>query len=125
MHLIRWLRIQDLASRGLVISRFLTSLALLAYYLPNFLSTSSLFFWSGFCHLYLNEKDYPPGYTFDVEAMNFPSSGLCFAGLVSMIDPPRATVPDAVLKCRTAGIRVCQLGLRTADDRKPPAIVVN
>uniref|UniRef100_G1RKB8 H(+)/K(+)-exchanging ATPase n=1 Tax=Nomascus leucogenys TaxID=61853 RepID=G1RKB8_NOMLE len=56
--------------------------------------------------LYLNEKDYPPGYAFDVEAMNFPSSGLCFAGLVSMIDPPRATVPDAVLKCRTAGIRV-------------------
>nr|XP_054106271.1 potassium-transporting ATPase alpha chain 1 isoform X4 [Callithrix jacchus] len=60
----------------------------------------------GFCQLYLNEKDYPPGYAFDVEAMNFPSSGLCFAGLVSMIDPPRATVPDAVLKCRTAGIRV-------------------
>uniref|UniRef100_I3M9Q4 Potassium-transporting ATPase alpha chain 1 n=1 Tax=Ictidomys tridecemlineatus TaxID=43179 RepID=I3M9Q4_ICTTR len=59
-----------------------------------------------FCQLYLNEKDYPPGYAFDVEAMNFPSSGLCFAGLVSMIDPPRATVPDAVLKCRTAGIRV-------------------
>nr|XP_035923779.1 potassium-transporting ATPase alpha chain 1 isoform X2 [Halichoerus grypus] len=60
----------------------------------------------GFCQLYLSEKDYPPGYAFDVEAMNFPSSGLCFAGLVSMIDPPRATVPDAVLKCRTAGIRV-------------------
>uniref|UniRef100_A0A2K5WKN1 Sodium/potassium-transporting ATPase subunit alpha n=1 Tax=Macaca fascicularis TaxID=9541 RepID=A0A2K5WKN1_MACFA len=60
----------------------------------------------GFCQLYLNEKDYPPGYAFDVEDMNFPSSGLCFAGLVSMIDPPRATVPDAVLKCRTAGIRV-------------------
>uniref|UniRef100_A0A286XS77 Sodium/potassium-transporting ATPase subunit alpha n=1 Tax=Cavia porcellus TaxID=10141 RepID=A0A286XS77_CAVPO len=60
----------------------------------------------GFCQLFLNEKDYPPGYAFDVEAMNFPSSGLCFAGLVSMIDPPRATVPDAVLKCRTAGIRV-------------------
>ncbi|KAB0394201.1 hypothetical protein E2I00_015267, partial [Balaenoptera physalus] len=60
----------------------------------------------GFCQLYLSEKDYPHGYAFDVEDMNFPTSGLCFAGLVSMIDPPRATVPDAVLKCRTAGIRV-------------------
>lgn len=39
--------------------------------------------------------------------MNFTTSGLCFAGLISMIDPPRATVPDAVMKCRTAGIRVC------------------
>lgn len=80
-----------------------------------------LVLWSGFCQLYLSEKDYPHGYTFDVEAMNFPTSGLCFAGLVSMIDPPRATVPDAVLKCRTAGIRVCprgegQAGVRTKGD---------
>uniref|UniRef100_H3A0Q6 Sodium/potassium-transporting ATPase subunit alpha n=1 Tax=Latimeria chalumnae TaxID=7897 RepID=H3A0Q6_LATCH len=60
----------------------------------------------GFCHLYLPEKEYPRGYNFDPDEMNFPTSGLCFAGLVSMIDPPRATVPDAVMKCRTAGIRV-------------------
>lgn len=61
---------------------------------------------AGFCQLYLSEKDYPPGFAFDVDDMNFPTSNLCFAGLISMIDPPRATVPDAVLKCRTAGIRV-------------------
>nr|prf H/K ATPase:SUBUNIT=alpha [Xenopus laevis] len=60
----------------------------------------------GFCHLYLNEKEYSRGFNFDTEEMNFPTSGLCFAGLISMIDPPRATVPDAVMKCRTAGIRV-------------------
>ncbi|XP_056682187.1 potassium-transporting ATPase alpha chain 1 [Monodelphis domestica] len=60
----------------------------------------------GFCQLYLSEKDFPRGFAFNPDEMNFPSSGLCFAGLVSMIDPPRATVPDAVLKCRTAGIRV-------------------
>ncbi|XP_034408911.1 potassium-transporting ATPase alpha chain 1-like [Cyclopterus lumpus] len=60
----------------------------------------------GFCHLHLNEKEYPRGCPFDPDEMNFPTSGLCFAGLISMIDPPRATVPDAVMKCRTAGIRV-------------------
>uniref|UniRef100_A0A3Q3LQV2 Sodium/potassium-transporting ATPase subunit alpha n=1 Tax=Mastacembelus armatus TaxID=205130 RepID=A0A3Q3LQV2_9TELE len=60
----------------------------------------------GFCHLYLNEKEFPRGYQFDTDEMNFTTSGLCFAGLISMIDPPRATVPDAVMKCRTAGIRV-------------------
>lgn len=31
---------------------------------------------------------------------------MCFLGLVSMIDPPRAAVPDAVGKCRSAGIKV-------------------
>ena len=30
---------------------------------------------------------------------------LCL-GLMSMIDPPRAAVPDAVSKCRSAGIKV-------------------
>uniref|UniRef100_A0A8C7ZR87 ATPase Na+/K+ transporting subunit alpha 2a n=1 Tax=Oryzias sinensis TaxID=183150 RepID=A0A8C7ZR87_9TELE len=33
-------------------------------------------------------------------------SQLCFLGLISMIDPPRAAVPDAVGKCRSAGIKV-------------------
>nr|XP_021408352.1 potassium-transporting ATPase alpha chain 1 [Lonchura striata domestica] len=40
------------------------------------------------------------------EALAEVATGLCFAGLVSLIDPPRATVPQAVRKCRTAGIRV-------------------
>lgn len=38
--------------------------------------------------------------------MNFPVENLCFVGLISMIDPPRAAVPDAVGKCRSAGIKV-------------------
>ena len=37
---------------------------------------------------------------------NFPLENLCFVGLMSMIDPPRAAVPDAVSKCRSAGIKV-------------------
>merc|ERR1712002_167999 len=38
--------------------------------------------------------------------VNFPVDGLRFVGLMSMIDPPRAAVPDAVSKCRSAGIKV-------------------
>lgn len=62
----------------------------------------------GFCHFYLPTEEFPPGYAFDAEAdePNFPLTGLCFVGLMSMIDPPRAAVPDAVSKCRSAGIKV-------------------
>uniref|UniRef100_G1RUC7 Sodium/potassium-transporting ATPase subunit alpha n=1 Tax=Nomascus leucogenys TaxID=61853 RepID=G1RUC7_NOMLE len=60
----------------------------------------------GFCHLYLPADKFPETYSFDIDAMNFPTSNLCFVGLLSMIDPPRSTVPDAVTKCRSAGIKV-------------------
>merc|ERR1712021_51874 len=42
----------------------------------------------------------------DADEANFPLDGLRFVGLMSMIDPPRAAVPDAVAKCRSAGIKV-------------------
>ena len=29
-----------------------------------------------------------------------------FLGLISLIDPPRDNVPDAIKKCKTAGIKV-------------------
>uniref|UniRef100_A0A9L0I543 Sodium/potassium-transporting ATPase subunit alpha n=1 Tax=Equus asinus TaxID=9793 RepID=A0A9L0I543_EQUAS len=60
----------------------------------------------GFCHLYLPADKFPETYSFDVDTVNFPTSNLCFVGLLSMIDPPRSTVPDAVTKCRSAGIKV-------------------
>lgn len=60
----------------------------------------------GFCHYFLPESDFPLGYPFDTEDMNFPIDGLCFVGLISMIDPPRSSVPDAVMKCRSSGIKV-------------------
>merc|ERR1719427_2111899 len=53
----------------------------------------------GFCHEYL-----------DAEECNFPVTDLTFIGLMAMIDPPRAAVPDAVGKCRSAGIKVMVTG---------------
>merc|ERR1711910_96449 len=60
----------------------------------------------GFCDFMLPADKYPTGYPFDADDVNFPVDGLRFVGLMSMIDPPRAAVPDAVLKCRSAGIKV-------------------
>merc|ERR1711997_635242 len=60
----------------------------------------------GFCDYMLPADKYPNGYPFDADDVNFPLEGLRFVGLMSMIDPPRAAVPDAVTKCRSAGIKV-------------------
>ncbi|MEQ2170782.1 Sodium/potassium-transporting ATPase subunit alpha-3, partial [Goodea atripinnis] len=60
----------------------------------------------GFCHLFMPEDKYPKGFAFDTDDVNFQTDDLCFVGLMSMIDPPRAAVPDAVGKCRSAGIKV-------------------
>lgn len=60
----------------------------------------------GFCDLRLDGEKFPRGFEFDTENVNFPLHSLRFVGLMSMIDPPRAAVPDAVAKCRSAGIKV-------------------
>ncbi|CAG2100454.1 unnamed protein product [Medioppia subpectinata] len=60
----------------------------------------------GFCDLKLPVDQFPHGFAFNMEEPNFPLQNLRFVGLVAMIDPPRAAVPDAVAKCRSAGIKV-------------------
>jgi sodium/potassium-transporting ATPase subunit alpha len=60
----------------------------------------------GFCDYRLDQNQFSRGFAFDTEELNFPVDGLRFVGLMSMIDPPRAAVPDAVAKCRSAGIKV-------------------
>ena len=60
----------------------------------------------GFCDYRLDSKKYPRGFPFNADEINFPIKDLRFVGLMSMIDPPRAAVPDAVSKCRAAGVKV-------------------
>lgn len=62
----------------------------------------------GFAQTMLDENQYPPTMddSYDFEKNNFPTTGLCFLGLMSLIDPPKDTVADAVTLCHTAGVRV-------------------
>ncbi|CAD6184139.1 unnamed protein product [Caenorhabditis auriculariae] len=60
----------------------------------------------GFCDLELSRAKYPLDYKFDTENINFPTKNLRFLGLISMIDPPRPGVPEAVRVCQNAGIKV-------------------
>ena len=60
----------------------------------------------GFCDLKLSHSEYINKYLFEQDEANFPLQNLRFLGLISLMDPPRATVPDAVSKCRSAGIKV-------------------
>jgi len=54
----------------------------------------------------LPADQFPENFNFNSDDPNFPLDNLRFVGLMSMIDPPRAAVPDAVAKCRSAGIKV-------------------
>lgn len=60
----------------------------------------------GFADLPLSPNQFDEKFKFNTDDVNFPLTGFRFLGLVSMIDPPRASVPDAVAKCRDAGIRI-------------------
>jgi sodium/potassium-transporting ATPase subunit alpha len=45
----------------------------------------------------------------DCQKKELPEEGYVFLGLTGMIDPPRPEVPDALERCRSAGIRVIML----------------
>lgn len=62
-----------------------------------------------FADLELDVRIYNDKYIFDSNKVNFPLKGLRFAGLMSMIDPPKEGVLEAINKCRTAGIKVVML----------------
>ncbi|XP_052124315.1 sodium/potassium-transporting ATPase subunit alpha-1-like [Frankliniella occidentalis] len=54
-----------------------------------------------------DDKAFPKGFKFT--AKNVPRKNLAFVGLMALEDPPRETVPDAVAKCRRAGIKVVMI----------------
>ncbi|XP_054165216.1 sodium/potassium-transporting ATPase subunit alpha-3-like [Oppia nitens] len=59
------------------------------------------------CDYEFPSRQFPAGYKWNVEEGEpFEMANFRFLGLIAMIDPPRPTVPDAVLKCRSAGIKV-------------------
>jgi len=63
----------------------------------------------GFAQFKLNSKQYPADYYFQCQNAsdkNYPLEDFTFLGLISMRDPPRLNVPNAVKKCMTAGIKV-------------------
>src|SRR6266487_3421485 len=49
---------------------------------------------------------FTPGCEFNLDDESFALENLRFLGMIAMIDPPRPSVPDAVAKCRKAGIKV-------------------
>eukprot|EP01012_Entosiphon_sulcatum_P020582 TRINITY_DN254_c0_g4_i1.p1 TRINITY_DN254_c0_g4~~TRINITY_DN254_c0_g4_i1.p1 ORF type:complete len:1027 (+),score=164.33 TRINITY_DN254_c0_g4_i1:49-3129(+) len=58
------------------------------------------------CERRLSPQDFPDNFVFDPEAQNFPTDNLRFLGLVGVQDPPRPSVPDAIHRCKQAGIKV-------------------
>lgn len=65
-----------------------------------------------YCDLHLSANVYGPDYKFNTESpatYNFPTKDYRFVGLISLQDPPRPGVPEAVEKCRTAGIKVIMI----------------
>lgn len=63
----------------------------------------------GFAKYHLPKAEYPENHLFQFNGpfdLDIPMNKLTFVGLVSLIDPPRDSVPDAIKKCKTAGIKV-------------------
>jgi sodium/potassium-transporting ATPase subunit alpha len=63
----------------------------------------------GFAKYHLPRNEYPENHQFVFNGpfeVDIPMDRLVFVGLVSLIDPPRDAVPDAIQKCKTAGIKV-------------------
>jgi sodium/potassium-transporting ATPase subunit alpha len=43
---------------------------------------------------------------FSMDEQNYPTTELCFLGMVAIMDPPRETTAGAIADCKSAGIKV-------------------
>lgn len=59
-----------------------------------------------FAALALPDEQYPANFVFTKDPINYPREGLTFYGLVSLEDPPKHGVREAIGHCRAAGIKV-------------------
>lgn len=77
----------------------------------------------GFAMLPLNKEVYHKGYDFVTSSpdnFNFPLENYVFVGLISLMDPPKESVPFAIKKCQSAGIKV----IMVTGDQPPTAAAI-
>ena len=77
----------------------------------------------GFAMLPLNKEVYPKDYKFVTSTpanFNFPIENYVFVGLISLMDPPKESVPFAIKKCQSAGIKV----IMVTGDQPPTAAAI-
>ena len=77
----------------------------------------------GFAKLHLNKEKFPKDFPFNTSSpdnFNFPMEDFVFVGLLSLMDPPKETVPFAVKKCKSAGIKV----IMVTGDQPPTAAAI-
>ncbi|TPX32086.1 hypothetical protein SmJEL517_g04751 [Synchytrium microbalum] len=62
-----------------------------------------------FAQLLLSGAKYTDNFRFALDKKNYPTDGLCFLGLVSLDDPPKHGVREAIGELRNAGIKVVMI----------------
>ena len=73
--------------------------------------------------LQLNKQAFPKSYQFVTSTpdnFNFPMENFIFVGLISLMDPPKESVPYAIKKCQSAGIKV----IMVTGDQPPTAAAI-